>query len=561
MEPKSPFQLGGTDNTDKNQTANGVTQPVVDPMMVRPSGAPTIPGSQASNDTTKTIPVSEGESVTQEATDLPSEVGESATASTATTQPTEPAPFASAAPTNSVQPNEPVTENTPSAPVADAAPVASGSVEPAPVVGTKPKKKWLIPVAAGTLIALLAGGYVFGIYLPNRPENAYKIGMKLTGIATDRVINYTKERKKYASSSIDATASVKQAGGSFDMAIKGESSETAGIATVDANITGQKINAELRVADAAQSENPDVYLKLTGVTPFLQQMSADPKLAQLDGKWIAIDHTIIDTYQKQIEAQSGASIKEMPTADQVNDAVAKVQQVNKDYLFTTNKDKAVLQYKEYVGKDTRNNRAAFHYKTGYDKAHLKEYVKAVGKALDSSKLNDWSKKQADGKNLSALFQLSSLEDTVEKTKGDETFDLYVDQGTKLIQSVVFTDKKSDGGTFTIAQNYTGGDKYPFEISAKGSGSNKIAMVLGATVDTKTDKVNFSAKLDSDASMSFSMSGTMTPSNKKLSVEAPTGAVPLAQVLQQFGVDPSVLMGSGVTTPATTQPTASTTRQM
>lgn len=425
-------------------------------------------------------------------------------------------------------------------------PAVSATPPVVPAGPKKSKKKWLIPVVGGALIALLAGGYVLGYYLPNRPENAYKIGLRLTGVALDRVIDYAEDRKEYPSYSIDGTATVKQASGSYDIALKGAASETAGNLTIDANISGQKIKAEMVAADAAQSDNPDVYLKVTGVASFLQQMTGDTSLSRLDGQWIAVDHTLLDTYQKQLEAQAGADVKEMPTQEQIADAVAKVQQVNKDYLFTTNDDRAVLVYKSYVGKETRNGRSAFHYKTGYNKDHLKAYVKALGEALNSSKLNDWSKKQADGKNLSALIQLSELEESINKADASKEFDLYVDAGTKIVQSLVYTE--AGKGTLTIAQNYTGGDAYPFEVSMKGLGSNKSEGTLGLKLDTKTDKTSFTMKVDSSGSSatSVAMEATLTPSDKKPSIKAPTGATPLIQILQQFGIDPSMLT-EGVST--------------
>lgn len=543
MEPLNPSQPKSNDTEQGVQTPGSTSVDGFTP--------PNAVKSQSSNDSVKddvsTAISSEGNNVdtSSDAVDVPVRSGSEDTAS-------------DSKPAVDLTASEKALDTT----AAPASPVAS-PVTPsetmgnsvAPVVtsdaGKKSKKKWLIPVVGGSLIALLAGGYVLGFYLPNRPENAYKIGLKLTGIATDKVIDYAKDRKAYPSSTFEGTAAFKRAGGSFDLSMKGQSSETAADLTFDANIAGQKVDVELKAADAPQSEYPDLYVKATGIAPFLQQASADPKLTQLDGKWIAVDHTLFDTYEKQLSAQSGADIKELPTEEQLLDATTKVQEVNKDYLFTTSSDKAVLVYKEYVGKATRNSRDAFHYKTGYNKEHLKAYVKALGDALDSSKLNDWSKKQADGKKMSALLQISSLEEQVAKSKGTETFDLYVDSGTKLVQSIVFTDGSDNGGTFTVAQNYTGGDKYPFELSMKGTGSSKVAATFGVTLDTKTDVTLFNAKLDSGTvgDTSLTMEGTMTPSNKKLSVTAPAGAVPLTQVLQQFGIDPSMLSGGDMDEPS------------
>ncbi|MBP9761831.1 hypothetical protein KBD11_02055 [Candidatus Saccharibacteria bacterium] len=413
------------------------------------------------------------------------------------------------------------------------------------------KKKWLLPVAVGGLVALLAGGYVLGFYLPNRPENAYKIGMKLTGVATDKIIAYAEERKDLTTVDIDASAAIKSAGGSYDLKMKGQSSDTALNMSMDANIAGEKMNIALRAASASQSTNPDIYFKATGVASLLSQISSDPKIAGLDDQWIVVDHTILDTYDKQIEATTGTSLRETPTQEQLIDALTKVQQVNKEHLFTANSDKSVLVYKEYVGKATRNSRPAFHYRTGYDKENFKAYINAIGDALDKSSLNEWSKNQSSGKNISAILELKSLAESIDKTKGDETFDLYVDAGTKVIQSIVFTDTKGGGGVLTLAQNYTGGDTYPFELSFKSAGESSIDQKYGMTINTKTDKTLFSVKIDTpeENNMSLEVTGSLTPSKAKVAVETPTGALPITQVMQLLGVDPSILTEPSAVVPA------------
>jgi hypothetical protein len=461
--------------------------------------------------------------------------------------PTPPAPVTPAG-----EPSEPMA---PAGVVINGAQQAATVTAPPQVANGGGKKKWIIPaVATAAVAAILGGGYVFGMYLPNRPETVFSKSLVQTGKAADKLVEYSSKQMqaKYVGSKIDGTLSVKSSGASIDATIKGESDAKNTALTLSADVAGQKMSIDLRMIDSAQSTSPDTYLKLAGVKSFLQQ-AGGAQLAALDGQWVAMDHTVVDSFKKQLETATGtqANLSETPTPEQINDAIAKVQAVNKAYLFTDDKDKAVLHYKDFVGKETVDGRVLNHYTVGYDKAHLEAYMDAVSKALDESKLNDWSKKQNSGKNLSDLISLKSAKEAVAKNKGTETFDVNVDTATKLIQSVTFTSQdKTTPGTLTIAQNYTSGDSYPFSLRVKTTGKeNPSDMTLGLTANMKTNVLDLNLKGASgtNSDTTYTMVAHILPSNDKVTITAPTGAKPVTDVLKQLGVDPGVL-GSSTTVP-------------
>ena len=126
-----------------------------------------------------------------------------------------------------------------------------------------------------------------------------------------------------------------------------------------------------------------------------------------------------------------------------------------------------------------------------------------------------------------------------KMKADDTFDMYVDVKTKLVQSVMFT-SSDDKSTFTIAQNYTGGDVYPLEFTIdSGDSANKGKAMIGMSVNTKTNELTVKFDLDMTGTTA-KMNLKVTPSDKKVSITAPTGAKPVADVMKQLGLDQSVL---------------------
>ncbi|QQS18572.1 hypothetical protein IPL68_00450 [Candidatus Saccharibacteria bacterium] len=280
------------------------------------------------------------------------------------------------------------------------------------------------------------------MYLPNRPESLFSSSLQRSGQAADKLVDYMKTADTSASETYNGTVALQSSGVSLDATIKGEGDQENAKLTMDANVAGQKFTADMVMVDAAQSDMPDMYMKVGGVKSMLEE-AGGAQLAALDGQWIGIDHTLLDSYLNMQEEQLGtnSSMPTTPTNEQLKDALTKMQAVNKQYLFSGDKDKAVVTYKKYVGKETKNGRDVKHYTAGYDKAHFKAYVEAVAKALDESKLNDWAKQQDGGKKISEMLNVSELTSSIDKMKADDTFDMYVDVKTKLVQSLVFTMKE------------------------------------------------------------------------------------------------------------------------
>ncbi len=418
-----------------------------------------------------------------------------------------------------------------------------GTSVPSPASGGK--KKWFVPaVAGGALVALLAAGYVFGLYLPNKPEAVFSKSLSQSGMALDKLIDYTKEQEKNPAKSavMDGKVNVKASEVSFDMTMEGKSSGNDADVTMDANFMGQKLTADLRMLKAEGSDNPDIFFKVNGAKDMLEGFGEDAsQIAPYENKWIAVDHTLLDTYTSQ--AVGGASLTTSPTSDQINDALAKVQAVNREYIFTDNASKAVVEYKSFEGKSTIDGREVNQYKATYNKEHLTAYVKALSTALDESKLNDWFKEQSEGKSFSESMQLEELEKSIKDAKDNYIFDMYVDVKTKLVHSLVFTDPDNQKDTFTIYQKYTGGSSYPFGLKVNTDGSGQKSMFdISLSVDTKSDVV----KVGLDGEMSgakLTGSFTITPSNEEVKVEKPAGAIPVTTFMNQLGGGGDSVLGA------------------
>jgi hypothetical protein len=421
--------------------------------------------------------------------------------------------------------------------------VVSPTPSPAVVGGRKKPGRKLFALIALVVIILLVAGFAFAFYLPNTPGRVYSSSLTNTGKALDKLVDYvqTEDKASYKSASFDGTMKLKSSSVSFDSTLTGAFDKNSnGKLQLKADVEGENITANVVSVKAAGNTSPDLYFQVSGVKNYLDSAGLND-LDSLDGQWISVDHTLLDTYAASLKSSLGsgsnvADATSVPTVEQLNDAITKVQTVNKQYLFTTDDSKAVLTDQKFIAKETKNGHTQNHYKVGYDKAHLQSYVAALKTALDSSKLNDWSKKANDGKNLSEELDFKSLEASIKNAKSDYTFDLWADTKTKLVSSLQFTDPK-DNSKLTIGQNYTGGTTYPLSLEVSDSPDSNGKFNL--SVDTKTHKyvLDFTTTPGTKAKDGATVTGnfTITPSNDSVSATAPSGAKSINDVLNQLGL--------------------------
>lgn len=424
----------------------------------------------------------------------------------------------------------------------------------------KPKKKAvLFGGIAAAVVVLIALAYVFAIYLPNTPSNVYGSSLKNTGTALDALITYSKQQEHatYTSTSFTGAVHGKSASGSYDVSLSGAYDKNAnGKMQLNSDIMGVKFDANLLSVKAAGNTSPDIYVQLSGIKNTLDSLGLN-KYDYLDGQWIVIDHTLVDTYMSALSSNpSQAKGASTPTYAEVNDAVSKVQFVNKEYLFSSDPKKAVLTNQKFVGTEKSSNRTLDHYKVGYNKDHLSAYVSAVGLALDQSQLNNWYKGVSGNKNLSESLKLSDLQNTIKKANGNYTFDLWADKKTKLVSKVSFTYPSDKSTVFTIGQNYTGGTTFPVTlgVTGKDSSGDPEAANINFTLDTKTNKanMNFTGNISStDGMTNVSGNASFTPSNSTVQVTAPKSAKSITDLLLSLGLSDSG-GGSVTTTPDSSQ---------
>ncbi len=260
----------------------------------------------------------------------------------------------------------------------------------------------------------------------------------------------------------------------------------------------------------------------------------------INGQWYVIDHSLFDQFA------AGSNSKLQVSSADVSSVLNAIGSASKQYVFTSDTNKMVVEDKQNVGKETRGGRSVYHYKVGVNQANLKAYLNALCTDLKASKLKDI----VPTTGSDASFDCSSWQQSAASTDTSGTADAWVDVHTKLISEVRFSDKNGDGNYFDIGQNYTGGSIYPFTISfqSKGDDGTTTTGSFKLSLDTSANTVSLSGSVQSGGSDgengSFSLS--VKPNNAPVTVTAPAGAKTIVQLLTDLGV-PSTLDDSATPT--------------
>lgn len=385
-----------------------------------------------------------------------------------------------------------------------------------------------IIIAAVLLIGGSAAAY-FGLVLPNQPENIWQTALENTAKGYDKLVEYADEQKDVSGGKVSGTFKFDTAEIIIDGMINGKFDQKTADIKLDAGAAGTRVNFNIITNIPESATTPDIYLKADGLTEVGKLIgNGDPSVSEyftnLDGKYYFIDHTLIDQVAKSAQ-QDQTGLPQL-SPEEIKETARKIGEVNKEYLFATDTERAVLVVKSELGKDTVDGREMYHYKVGYDKENLKEYATKLHEAIEETKLKDVIIDESfDG----------AIKD-IEELDGNGEADVWIDMKTKLIRTVRFVDPDSKT-TVDIGLDYDGGSSYPFYVSAK-SEDNKNDFMFKLTLDAETNKVNllFDAATDKEGRGNINLD--IEPSNETVQFNKPEGAQSLSDLLEPF-------LGSGM----------------
>lgn len=516
MQPNDPNKIDPVD-TETTFKPNESEPTVITP------GAPELPGTQAATEPTVD-------------TDLAPELSSDKPEATNDPVVTTPEDAAATAPAVEAAVTQPQPE-----------PIVAPAGITNPSGGKKGKKKFGL-VAIIVAVLLLGGGAAgayFGVYLPSKPENMWKSAMANSGKVYDEAVVFaTKERSEKPmkiEGSYDLDGAVES-----DGKVTGEWKGLDGKVNGELSAAGLKVGFDVRTIKATD-DSSDLYFRLSGLQG-LGTLIGGGQMGEvvnsINEQWFVVDHTLLE---------QAASVQgdESFTKQDVTTFMEKAGVPTKEYLLSSDPQKAVFEVRQQIGSEKKEGRNTYHYKVGYNNENFGKYVEALCNAVKDDKIG----KLALEKEKKSCADLGK---DAAKEKTDETADVWVDKRTKLPHVVRITDPKSADNWMELGQDYQGGDEFPmsFKLQSKED-KQDIKVDVKSVVNTKTDAVSvdgsFSAKAGQDQNVSGKLSLKLTPSNESsVKVDKPENAKSIIELMNSLGLGEligNLRGGSGATMPS------------
>ncbi|MDB5184760.1 MAG: hypothetical protein JWN38_568 [Candidatus Saccharibacteria bacterium] len=412
------------------------------------------------------------------------------------------------------------------------------------------KRKLVIGSLAVILILLIGGGaFYFGYW--TRPSVVYSKSLSKTGAGlTSLADEFTQLGSDKTTQGYTGSGSYKVSGSSFktDGKLSLKSGGNNAEVTVDVGLGTTRVSLDTRAISDGKS-TPDLYLKASGISglgALLGSDEASKAIDGLDGKWIAVDHTLIDNLAGTVTATSAAT--SLPTAAQIDDELNRASQVNEDYLFSTDPSTGVTKVTKTIGKETVDGHKTYHYEAVFVKANVKKYITAQRNALKASKLNDWITKNNYQSSVDDAY--NSLLKDADQINTNYKFQVWSDINEHYVYKVRFPDTANKATSYAeVGLDYHGGSQYPFFIGGKDETGD---FRLGLTLDDKQTSaaLNFKSTTGTGSNATTIQADfTLKPSTTKISVDKPTDTTPLMSILEQLGLSQYLSVGDGIQTKA------------
>jgi hypothetical protein len=437
----------------------------------------------------------------------------------------------------------------------------------------QPKSKKKLFILSGTTVAilLLVSGAVFGLYLPNTPSNVFNTGINRSGTAINSIVTTSTTPQKlatYKTSDISGNITANFGGGTYagDFATKFDQTSLDGglnftikDTSSGSSSAAKTLSAKVLSQIAKGNALPDIYFQLNG----LKELGLDstiPGISAYDGQWILVG----SDYLKSIGASylsSDSTSKSQITSSDIAEVARAASTVTTNYIFSTNKNTAVLTEKKFDGKEKVDGINTYHYTVGIDLNHAKAYCSALTSSLLSTNAykkvsNATASQISDDKKTSA----KSCSDSVNSSfKSSDTLDMWVDAKYKLIHKIrTYYDTTNKSSYFEIGQVYTGGDNLSL-FANQHDASGNFDTNLTLDTDMKTNAIKGSVTLKStskDDPTNLKINLSSKSLTAPVTITKPTTAVPFQDVLTKLGLgslgssnSSAALTGGGSGTPS------------
>lgn len=416
----------------------------------------------------------------------------------------------------------------------------------------KSSNKRIMMIGAGVAVFLLVIlGYIFGIYIPNKPENVYSTGLDRTGTALEKVVNKITSKEQLAkleSGEVNGTFELKTGDETINGTLAAKYNADKLVANIDATskLAGQD---DQTYGVSVVSEKPDgadfpnIFFKATGVN-LLGLDQIIPGIDNYNDKWVEIDGDYAKSLEESFAGLIGGGLSSSASTNVSSASVAQLAKslsgVANDYIFTSSPDKSVFVQKEFVGKETVGDTKTYHYKVSLNKENVGTLCKAFNQALIDSDIS-----KSTGDNPEAVESEKADANAIcDEAKGnigdDETLDLWIDAKYKLIYKVRFTDQINPETYVEIGQSYKRGDVATLFVNYKDADLKIDAQAVVST-NMKTGASNFKLAVNSNSDeeadkVSLTLSLDSKPLNGDIAIDKPKDAVKLKDAANQLGID-------------------------
>jgi len=431
--------------------------------------------------------------------------------------------------------------------------VATSSIPSASAPASKesPKKphRLLVPILALSGLLVLVGAFLVYRQYTSSPNYVWSHAFTNTAKGYDKATASLKDMttKDYESASVSGDFSVKTGGAIISGTMSGDVGKKSGEGSIDltyesslgGNEMKLKAGLDAKVIDSG-GDYPDVYFRardLDKISGLLQgfginDAQASQLVAPFDNQWVVLTGDEL----KQYVDQSAAAVGSMWTIDAEDtesqlDAKSLITFVNSlsesvdGYLLSSNPDKAVVQQKEFVGKEKSGDNLLYHYKASINKTNLKAFTQAARKTFADSDLAKQMGVTAD--QLPTIDEINKELDTIDDSY---TFDVWIDKGKGLINKMSFTDPSDKSARFEVGLPVVDGDEIPLSFGYIDTSKN---INVKATVALNTKSQSFKVSLQGgDSESSVNVSIKITPETKQPKITAPEGAKGFESAVQE-----------------------------
>ncbi len=437
----------------------------------------------------------------------------------------------------------------PSQPSATPAP-AFGSTSPpsANQASTKKPKQKHTALIVGLVTAaiVLVAGYVFGYYLPNRPENVYRNGLERSGDAIHNlIIEATEVEQLEALNRMQMTGSMSFSSGDIEFegslnSLLGEQNTDSSfdVALTSAGAEDIGLSGDVRTTLADDERFPDIYFQLTGMAS-LGLNAYLPGIESYDGQWISVSSELLESSLGEMYDTAESDTQATPELQEYTTLVRDISATTNDYIFSANDETAVIQMEEFLGQEELGDISTNRYRASINQDNAIAYCQEIVAVFYRSQLNRTLSGDDDETIEANITEYQDqCQELPEEADGageiDETFDVWIDRDTKLIHKVRVSDSENDENYAEVGQRYSGGDELELFIYTQDAESDiKTTVTFKTNLQTNVSSVSANLTQQGDSPYSFDANLQVEPYTDEISVEAPAGAVSIEQVMEEL----------------------------